>query len=183
MNVIRAAVRFIDRLNATIGYVVAISLLGLIGLVCYEVFLRYVLKAPTTWGNEMISFIFAGYIMLGGGYTLLNRDHVAMDIVYSHLSRRVQAIVDVLTAGCMILFCWVMFDQTYIMASEALETGQRAASDWSPYLFPVMVSLPIGSGLLLLQAIALLARNLYMAFTGEELVPNDAASQSLEAKA
>lgn len=173
MNLLRAAVRFVDRLNTGIGYIAALSLLGLIGLVCYEVFLRYVMKAPTTWGNEMISFIFAGYIMLGGGYTLLKRDHVAMDILYSRWSPRVQATVDVLTAGFMILFCWVMFEQTAIMAKEALETGQRASSDWSPYLFPVMVSLPIGAGLLLLQALARLARDLHMALTGEPLIPDE----------
>jgi TRAP-type C4-dicarboxylate transport system permease small subunit len=177
MNILRAAVRFIDRLNSGIGYVVALSLLGLIGLVCYEVFLRYVLMAPTTWGNEMISFIFAGYIMLGGGYTLLNRDHVSMDVLYARFSPRMKAIVDVLTAGFMILFCWVMFDQTAIMAREALETGQRASSDWSPYLFPVMVSLPIGSALLLLQALAQLARDLYMAVTGEPLIPDEKARE------
>lgn len=173
MNLLRAAVRFVDRLNSYVGYVVAISLLGLIGLVCYEVFLRYVLRAPTTWGNEMISFIFAGYIMLGGGYTLLNRDHVSMDILYSRWSPRTRAIVDTLTAAFMILFCWVMFDQTAIMAKEALETGQRASSDWSPYLFPVMVSLPIGAGLLLLQALAQFVRDLYMAVTGEPLLPDE----------
>jgi len=173
MNVLRAVVRFIDRLNTCVGFVTALALLGLIGLVCYEVFLRYVLRAPTTWGNEMISFIFAGYIMLGGGFTLLKRDHVAMDILYSRWSPRTQSMVDVMTAGCMLLFCWVMFDQTFIMAKEALETGQRASSDWSPYLFPVMVSLPIGAGLLLLQALARVARDLHMAITGHPLLPEE----------
>ena len=65
MNALRAIVRSIDRLNGVVGYVTALSILGLIGLVSYEVFLRYVVKAPTTWGNELISFIFAGYILLG----------------------------------------------------------------------------------------------------------------------
>lgn len=173
MKLLRLAVRAIDRLNEMVGFVAALSLLGLIGLVCYEVFLRYVLKAPTTWGNEMISFIFAGYIMLGGAVTLLNRDHVAMDILYSRWSKRTQAFVDVITAGFMLLFCWVMFQQTSIMAIEAFETGQRASSDWSPLLFPVMVSLPIGSGLLLLQAIARVLRDLHMAITGTPLLPDD----------
>jgi TRAP-type mannitol/chloroaromatic compound transport system permease small subunit len=183
MNALRSAVRFVDRLNEKVGYIVGLSLLGLILLVCYEVFLRYVVKAPTTWGNEMISFIFAGYIMLGGGYTLLKRDHVAMDILYARWSPRKQATVDVVTGVFMLLFCWVMFEQTYIMAKEALETGQRAGSDWSPYLFPVMVSLPIGSLLLLLQALARFARDLHMAITGEPLIPNDNPSDSMEIKA
>ena len=51
MNLVRAVVRLIDRLNSAVGYVTAISILGLIALVCYEVFLRYVMHAPTTWGN------------------------------------------------------------------------------------------------------------------------------------
>ncbi|MGD9805632.1 MAG: TRAP transporter small permease subunit [Hyphomicrobiaceae bacterium] len=174
MNVVRSAVRLIDRLNGAVGYVAAISLLGLVILVCYEVFLRYVMKAPTTWGNEMISFIFAAYVMLGGGYTLLHRDHVAMDIIYSRFSDRGKAIIDVCTAGFMLLFCWVLFEQTFIMAKEALESGQRASSDWSPPLFPVMLSLPIGAGLLLAQALARLTRDLHMALTNEPLLPEDA---------
>lgn len=180
MNLLRAAVRFIDRLNSVVGFIAGITILGLIGLVCYEVFLRYVMKAPTTWGNEMISFIFAAIIMLGAGYTQLHRDHVSMDILYSRWSRRTQASVDILTAGFMLLFCWVMFDQTFIMAKEALETGQRASSDWSPPLFPVMVSLPIGAGLLLLQVLARVARDLHMAITGTELIPDEAASHKGE---
>jgi TRAP-type mannitol/chloroaromatic compound transport system permease small subunit len=180
MNLVRAAVRFIDRLNGIVGHIAAITILGLVALVCYEVFLRYVMKAPTTWGNEMISFIFAAIIMLGAGYTLRNRDHVSMDIFYSRLSRRGQATVDVFTAFFMLLFCWVMFDQTFIMAKEALETGQRASSDWSPPLFPVMVSLPIGSALLLLQAIARVVRDVYLAITGTELLPEDTVAKSAE---
>jgi len=171
MSVIRAAVRAIDGLNAVVGRVVAVSLLFLIALVVYEVALRYVFKAPTTWGNEMISFIFAGYILLGGGYTLLHRDHVAMDIVHARLSTRTKAIVDTLTAGFVILYCWILLRETGIMAIEALETGQRAASDWSPPLFPVLLSMPVGAFLILLQAIAKLVRDLHMALTGFELMP------------
>ncbi|WP_072391550.1 TRAP transporter small permease subunit [Hyphomicrobium sp. CS1BSMeth3] len=182
MNLVRAVVRLIDRLNGLVGYVAAISLLGLIALVCYEVFLRYVMKAPTTWGNEMISFIFAAYVMLGGGYTLLHRDHVSMDIIYSRFSMRGRAIIDVGTAFFMLLFCWVLFEQTFIMAKEALETGQRASSDWSPPLFPVMVSLPIGAGLLLLQAIARIARDLHLALTNSPLLPEDVVLDAQEVR-
>lgn len=180
MNLVRAAVRLIDRLNGAVGYFAAISILGLIALVCYEVFLRYAIKAPTTWGNEMISFIFAAYVMLGGGYTLLHRDHVAMDIIYSSFSARGKAIIDVCTAGFMLLFCWVLFEQSFIMAYEALESGQRASSDWSPPLFPVMVSLPIGAGLILLQALARVARDLHMALTNTPLLPEDAVFEAPE---
>ncbi len=174
MNFIRFAVRAIDRLNAAIGTVTAVSLLALIGLVVWEVYLRYVVGAPTTWGNELISYFFAAYILLGGGYTLLHRDHVSMDIVYAQLSPRGKAIIDSLTAGFVIIYCVVLLHQTGIMTYEAWESGQRAGSDWSPPLFPIYLFFPVGALLVLLQAVAKLARDLFMAITGERLTPETA---------
>lgn len=176
MNAVRFAVRAIEALNGTVGRIVAVSLLLLIALVVWEVTLRYVFLAPTTWGNELITYIFAGYILLGGGYTLLHRDHVSMDIVYSQLSPRAKAITDVLTAGFVIIYCVVLLRETSIMTYDAWESGQRASSDWSPPLFPVYLSLPVGAALILLQALAKLARDLHMAISGTELLPEPVIS-------
>ena len=171
MRAVRLAVQAIEALNGGVGRVTAVGLLGLIGLVVWEVFLRYVMQAPTTWGNELVGYVFAGYILLGGGYTLLHRDHVSMDIVYARLGRRTQATLDVLTAGFVIIYCVVLLRETTVMTYEAWETGQRAGSDWSPPLFPIYLVLPVGATLILLQAIAKLLRDLHMAFTGQQLLP------------
>ena len=179
LAIVRAAVRSIDGLNGIVGRVAALSLLVLIALVVWEVTLRYAFAAPTTWGNELISYIFAGYILLGGGYTLLHRDHVAMDIVYSNLRPRVQATLDVLTAGFVIIFCFVLLQQTSIMASEALERGQRAGTDWGPPLFPIYAVLATGALLILLQAIAKLLRDLHMALTGQPLLPGHGSTSEV----
>mgnify|MGYP006284787931 FL=1 len=171
LALLRRFVRAVDGLNGVVGRTVAVGLLVMIALVVWEVFLRYGLNAPTTWGNELISYLFAGYILLGGGYTLLHKDHVAMDIVYSTLSPRRQAILDVLTAGFVIVYVVVLVQQTWIMTSDAFVRGRTANSDWGPPLWPVYAAMPIGGALLLLQAIAKLVRDLHMAFTGRELTP------------
>lgn len=171
MRAVRLAVQAIEALNGVVGRVTAVSLLGLIGLVVWEVFMRYALQAPTTWGNELVGYIFAGYILLGGGYTLLHRDHVAMDIVYARLGRRTQAVLDVLTAAFVTIYCVVLLRETGVMALEAWETGQRANSDWGPPLFPIYLVLPVGAALILLQAVAKLLRDLHLAFTGHVLLP------------
>lgn len=171
MRAYRLAVQAIEALNGAVGRMAAVSLLGLIGLVVWEVFQRYVLQAPTTWSNELVGYVFAGYILLGGGYTLLHRDHVAMDILYARLSPRAQATLDVLTAGFVMIYCAVLLRETAVMAYEAWETGQRANSDWSPPLFPIYLVLPVGAALILLQAVAKLVRDLHMAFTGQVLLP------------
>src|SRR3546814_12132777 len=100
-----------------------------------------------------------------------------MDIVYARLSRRTQAILDVLTAGFVILYCWILLRETGTMAYEALETGQRASSDWNPPLFPVMVSLPTGAAPILLQALAKLAPHAHLARTGSEPLPDPGRGQ------
>jgi TRAP-type mannitol/chloroaromatic compound transport system permease small subunit len=171
MRAVRIAVQAIEALNGVVGRVTAVCILGLIGLVVWEVFLRYVLQAPTTWGNELVGYIFAGYILLGGGYTLLHRDHVAMDILYARFGPRTKATLDVLTAGFVIIYCLVLLRETWVMTYEAWESGQRASSDWSPPLFPIYLVLPIGAALILLQAVAKLVRDLHLAFMGQKLLP------------
>jgi TRAP-type mannitol/chloroaromatic compound transport system permease small subunit len=54
-------------------------------------------------------------------------------------------------------------------AWQALLTGRTTGTDWNPPLFPAAVLLPIGAGLLLLQALAKLVRDLTLAFTGQDL--------------
>lgn len=181
MFIVRSAVRAIESLNSVIGSLTAVGLLILIALVVWEVFLRYVVNAPTTWGNELITYLFAGYILLGGGYTLLHRDHVAMDIIYAQLSPRKKAVIDVLTAGFVLIYCLVLLQQTGIMTYEAWEAEQRAGTDWGPPLYPVYAAMPIGALLLLLQAVAKLFRDLYTTFTGDDLLPDPVADKHGEA--
>jgi TRAP-type mannitol/chloroaromatic compound transport system permease small subunit len=98
-------VRAIDDTNEWVGRIVAVGILLMTGIVSYEVVMRYGFRAPTIWATELITFIFAGYIFLGAGYTLLHRDHVGMDILYNRLPARAQAALDVLTAVFALLYC------------------------------------------------------------------------------
>jgi TRAP-type mannitol/chloroaromatic compound transport system permease small subunit len=170
MSAIARFVRAVDALNEGVGRLIALFLLVLIGLVVFEVTLRYGLKSPTTWGGELIGYIFATYILLGGGYALLHRDHVNMDIFYARFTPRGRAIADVVTAGFVFLYCYVLMREGALMALDAYQTGRRASTDWGPPLFPVLIMLPVGAGLLLLQALAKFLRDLVFAITGRELI-------------
>jgi TRAP-type mannitol/chloroaromatic compound transport system permease small subunit len=169
MRALAALVRLIDGTNEWLGRIVAVGILLMIGLVSFEVVMRYALRSPTVWATELITFVFAGYIFLGAGYTLLHRDHVNMDVVYSRLPARGQATLDVLTAGFALLYCWLLVTTGWDTAWSALQTGRTTGTDWNPPLFPAAVLLPIGAGLLLLQVIAKLVRDLVLALTGRDL--------------
>jgi TRAP-type mannitol/chloroaromatic compound transport system permease small subunit len=169
MALLRGFVRVIDGINEYFGRAVALLILVLVGLVMMEVVLRYVFASPTIWATEFITFLFAATIMLGGGYTLLHRDHVNVDILYNRFSERGRAVADCLTAGFALLYCAVLFHYTASVALDALSTGRTTGTDWNPPMFPVMLSLPVGAALLFLQALAKLVRDLHMAFTGRAL--------------
>jgi TRAP-type mannitol/chloroaromatic compound transport system permease small subunit len=169
MHLLSFFVRAIDGTNEWVGRIVAVGILLMTGIVSYEVVMRYGFRAPTIWATELITFVFAGYIFLGAGYTLLHRDHVGMDIFYNRLPARVQAALDVFTAVFALLYCWVLIATGWNTAWQALLTGRTTGTDWNPPLFPAAVLLPIGAGLLLLQALAKLVRDLTLALTGRVL--------------
>lgn len=171
MSILRGFVYAVDWFNERFGRLVALLILVLVGLVMMEVVLRYAFAAPTIWGTEMITFLFAGMIMLGGGYTLLHHDHVNVDLLYNRFSLRGRAIIDSLTAVFSLLYCAVLFHYTAMVALDALAIGRTTGTDWNPPMFPVMLSLPVGAGLLFLQALAKFIRDLHLAVTGRALAP------------
>ena len=59
-NIIRA----IDALNEKTGLYSSYLILPLVGAVIYEVFMRYVFNAPTSWGFEMTTFLYGMHYML-----------------------------------------------------------------------------------------------------------------------
>lgn len=169
MRAIAASVRLIDRLNRMVGRIVALMILVLTLLIVAEVVLRYGFIAPTVWGTELSTFLFATYVLLGGGFALLNGDHVRMDVLYGRLPPRGRAALDVLTAPFALLYCAILLVEGGAMVAEAIATGRRHSTDWAPLLWPWLLALPVGAGLLALQVLAHLVRDAVRAATGRDL--------------
>ncbi|WP_187830410.1 TRAP transporter small permease subunit [Siccirubricoccus phaeus] len=161
--------RAIDTVNLWIGRVVALLILVLTILITYEVTLRYGFSAPTVWGTELSTYLFATFILLGGGFALLHGDHVRMDVVYSRFSPRGRAILDILTAPFALLYCAVLVIEGSAMVAEAMASGRRTSTDWAALLWPWLLALPVGAGLLTLQVLANLVRDAVRATLGREL--------------
>ena len=83
---------FIDRLSAGVGkafgWCIVIMTLG----TCYEVFVRYVLSAPTNWAFDLSYFMYGALFMMAGAYTLSRNGHVRGDVLYRLMPARVQAV-------------------------------------------------------------------------------------------
>lgn len=169
MRIVSAIVRLINQTNRVVGGIVAMMIIVLTVLILLEVVLRYGFSAPTVWGTELTTLLFATYVLLGGGYALLKGDHVRMDVLYSRFSDRGKAVLDLITAPFALLYIGVLFVEGNSMLLEAIESKRTLSSDWAPLMWPWLLAMPIGVGLLGLQVIANMLSNFWMAATGRGL--------------
>ena len=91
----------IDAISTWVGKAAAWLIIGLMTLVCVEVFKRYILNAPTAWIFDADNMFYGTLFMLCGAYTLAQNAHVRGDFLYSSMRPRVQAGVDL---GLYIVF-------------------------------------------------------------------------------
>ncbi|MBN1332984.1 MAG: TRAP transporter small permease subunit [Synergistales bacterium] len=160
----------IEWLNEKIGMIGAWIVIPLNAVVVYEVVIRYVFNNPTDWVYDTAWMLFSAMFLLGGGYTMVHKRHVRIDIIFSALPKRWQAWYD--TFFFAVIFLPVMAILTwkgYQFAARAWTSSEYLSTTlWHFPAGPVKTMIPIGFGMLLLQGIVELFRNLRVAVKGEE---------------
>ena len=160
IGVLERCCDLIDRLNEWAGLFWGFTIIAVTAAVLYEVVSRTVFGAPTQWGNETTIYLSAMAYLLAGGYALLHRRHVRIDVLYQALSRRTQARLDALTflffVAYMLTLIWVGGNDAW----SAFQIGETTSTPWNPVIWPVKLAIPVAGLLLLLQGIANLLRDL-----------------------
>jgi len=157
----------IDKINRWIGKMVSIFVLLIMSITLLEVFLRYGFNLPTMWVHETSQQIFAIAFLLGSAYTLQEGGHVRVDILYRRFSTRGRAILEIATSILYFLFIGVLLWKGGEMAYESVMLLEKTQTPWEPYVFHVILALPIAAALMLLQGIVDLIRNLKTVANGE----------------
>ena len=83
-----------DAISAWFGKAFAWCILIMTFGVGYEVFVRYVLGAPTSWAFDLSYMMYGSLFMMAGAYTLSRDGHVRGDFVYRLWRPRTQARVE-----------------------------------------------------------------------------------------
>jgi TRAP-type mannitol/chloroaromatic compound transport system permease small subunit len=162
----QAVVRAIERLTGTFGVVAALIVAPLIIATVYEVFSRYLFNAPTIWAYEIAYMAMGTNFLLGAAYTLRERGHIRIDLLYAKFPPRVRALID--TIGYAGLFLPVAFWLSlglWRYAEHAFLTGETSGdSAWNPIIWPFRMVFFAGFILLALQATAELIKALRVLF-------------------
>jgi len=116
-------------------------------LITMDVFLRYSFNRPLKGSFELVEFMMAVVICLGMAYTGVQRGHVAVELLVSRFSPRVQALIDsfnwLVSMGLFLLISWKAVAQARVVGLSGL-----ASSVLYVPVFPFLLVLAFGSGLL-----------------------------------
>jgi TRAP-type mannitol/chloroaromatic compound transport system permease small subunit len=159
----------VDGISTWVGKAAAWLIVGLMLLVCAEVFKRYLLNAPTAWIFDASNMFYGTLFMLCGAYTLAQNAHVRGDFLYSSFKPRTQASLDLIL---YILFfipgILALVYAGYSYAGDSWRIGEHSnvTADGPPvYHFKTII--PIAGALVMLQGVAEIVRCIVCLRTGE----------------
>ena len=163
-----AFIHGVDQLSKRVGHAFAWCIVILTLGTCYEVFVRYLLRAPTSWAFDMSYLMYAGVFFMAGAYTLSRGGHVRADMFYRLWPVRVQASVELVL---YLLFFFpgvtalVISGWGYGIASmRILEVSVNSPAGVP--IWPLKMMIPVGAALLTLQGIAEVLRCVQCLRTG-----------------
>lgn len=159
MKFLHAYVRIVDRTNRAIGRFVMYGIFAMIAILMWSS-LSKAFFTPSLWTLEMAQFAMVAYYILGGPYSIQMGSNVRMDLFYGELSDRRKAWVDAVTVLFLIFYLCVLLYGGYDSLSYSLDYGERSATAWRPYLWPVKAVMLAGLALMLLQALSELAKDI-----------------------
>ena len=147
-------VRAVDAVNKVVGTFAMYLVFMMIGILLYEPIARNLFGKSSIWAVEMAQFTMAAYYLLGGGFSMILRGHVRMDLLYGRWSEKKKATYDVFTGLFLIFYLVFLLYGAYGSTEYAVMYGQRNRSAWAPYMAPIKIIMGTGILLMLLQSIA-----------------------------
>jgi TRAP-type mannitol/chloroaromatic compound transport system permease small subunit len=163
----------IGKINTFLGKVLQWTILPISAIVMFEVMARYVFNRPTVWAWDVNVQLLAIMATLGGGYVLLNDDHVKVDILVSRLSERKRAVIDsftgLLTIVALGVLTWYLVD----VAITSVKYLEVHWSYWAPPVYPLRIIMAFGSLMLFLQAIAVFLQKISIIMGHEQDAEGD----------
>lgn len=144
--------RGIDRLNAWVGKYVIWLIFAATIISGINAVVRKVFNTSSNAFLEVQWYFFAASFLLAAGYTLLEKEHVKVDVINAKLSLRTRVWIDVLGFALFLTpMCLIVLYYGVPFFVQAWNTGEMSSNAGGLIRWPVYLMMPLGFGLLLLQ--------------------------------
>ncbi len=155
MSFLLSLSRFIDDLNERIGHGISWALLLAVLICSGNAVIRYVFNMSSNGWLEIQWYLFSAIFLLATSYTLRRNEHVRIDVIVSHFSKRTQVWIDLIgfivflmPATLLILYYGTPYAWISIQSQEV------SSNAGGLIVWPVKLLIPIGFFLLALQGIS-----------------------------
>lgn len=134
----------IDQTAEAVGRFASLLFVLIVAITAYEVMMRYLFSAPTSWVHEITVFLAAAAFVAGGPAAHAGRAHIAITVLPDRLSARSRARLRVLQDLLTLVFLGLL---TYAAARQAevsardLETSGTALNLPTPVVLKALFTL------------------------------------------
>lgn len=98
--------RLKSSIDTWLGWVLVVLMAVSVVNVLWQVFTRYILGAPSTFTQELASYLLIWIGLLGASYAVGRRAHLALDLLPQRLSGRRKRLLDLVIMACVVIFAF-----------------------------------------------------------------------------
>ncbi|MGB5986986.1 MAG: TRAP transporter small permease [Desulfobacterales bacterium] len=136
------------------GDMASLLILLIMAVITYEVVSRYAFDAPTSWAWLINKQLFGVFVLVAGGYTLIHKSHIQIEMLYDRFPPLLRGLVRWLTLLAALCFLGGLLWKSTVMGLEAWETKEVAMGIFKLPLYPLKLFMPVGTALFILGCIA-----------------------------
>ncbi len=114
-------------LTKALNVLAGVSFIAMVLLTCWQVFTRYVLANPSSWSEELVSYLFAWASLLGASLITGERGHMNIPILVERMSPPVQKALNIFGELIAFAFSGIILVYGGIEISQ-LAMGQMTSS-------------------------------------------------------
>lgn len=161
MQVLLSISKLIDRCSTMLGSLMKWLILASVVISCVNAIARKIFDVGSNAFLEIQWYLFATSFLLAAGYTLLNNEHVRIDVISGRFSKRGQMWIDIMGFTLFLIpVCVAIIGLSMPVFLMAYQSGEVSANAGGLILWPIYMMLPLGFALLLLQAVSELIKRI-----------------------
>lgn len=147
--------RRIDAADVLLGRALGWLILVAVFVSAVNAVIRYALNESSNAWLETQWYLFGAVFLLGAGYTLLQNEHIKIDIVNARLPKRARDWIELLGHLFFLApFCLVLVYGGTSFFWQSFVSKEYSSSAGGLILWPAKLMVPLGFAILLVQAIS-----------------------------
>lgn len=152
MHALLKVSRAIDWLNASVGKLVIWLIFGATAISALNAVVRKLFNYSSNGFLEVQWYLFAWSFLVAAGFTLLQREHVRIDVLNARLPMKLRIWIDIIGFVAFLTpMCLLVLYLSVPQVISKIASGEMSGNPGGLIRWPVWLALPLGFGLLMLQ--------------------------------